>query len=263
MISHKKMKENFITGFDRRKAVKKIITTSFLNKEGHIASALSVLDFIYELHLNIMETNDQFVLSKGHASLALYSLFLEKKHIQESDFYSFAQENSILGGHPSSKKLNQILISTGSLGHGLPFCCGTAMAKKINKEDGNIYCLIGDGESNEGTTWESALLASTYGLDNLICIMDFNKSGERAIKLNSCKSKFKSFGWNSFIVKDGNNSSKINDALKNIKKNGKPTFIQLNTIKGCGIPCMENNPEWHHKHPTTEEECEKLIESIK
>lgn len=247
----------------KQENIKKIVKTCFMNKEGHIASALSILDFLYELYFNKLTDNDKFVLSKGHASLALYSVFLDKGYITEDQFYSFGQKDSILGGHPSSKKINEILLSTGSLGHGLPFCIGLAMAKKIKKEDGYIYCLIGDGEANEGTTWESALAASTYKLDNLVCIMDFNKSGERAIKLNSCENKFTSFGWNSFTVNNGNDPKEINETFDKIIKNEKPTFIQLNTIKGYGIPIMENNPEWHHKQPTTQEEYEKIINSIK
>ena len=172
-----------------KKLIKNIIKTSYLNKEGHIASALSILDFLYFLYFNKKTDNDEFVLSKGHASLALYAILLEKQIITEDEFYNFSQENSILGGHPSSKKIKEIKLSTGSLGHGLPFCVGLALAKKMKNESGNIYCLIGDGEANEGTIWESALIASTHKLDNLICIMDFNKSGERAIKLDSCVNK--------------------------------------------------------------------------
>ena len=151
-----------------KKLIKNIIKTSYLNKEGHIASALSILDFLYFLYFNKKTDNDEFVLSKGHASLALYAILLEKQIITEDEFYNFSQENSILGGHPSSKKIKEIKLSTGSLGHGLPFCVGLALAKKMKNESGNIYCLIGDGEANEGTIWESALIASTHKLDNLI-----------------------------------------------------------------------------------------------
>ena len=245
-----------------KKLIKKIITTSYLNKEGHIASALSILDFLYFLFFNKKTDNDEFILSKGHASLALYVIFLEKGIISKDEFYNFSQENSILGGHPSSKKIKEIKLSTGSLGHGLPFCVGLALAKKIKNESGYIYCLIGDGEANEGTIWESALIASTYKLDNLICIMDFNKSGERAIKLNSCIDKFKSFGWESFLVKNGNNQKSISKIFDKIENNGLPKFVQLNTIKGYGCKIMENNPEWHHKYPSSESEYQNIINNL-
>lgn len=246
----------------RNKIVKNILKTSFLNKEGHVASALSILDVMIVLFFNWLKPQDQFVLSKGHASLALYGVLLEKGEITEKEFYSFCQKESKLGGHPSSKKLNQVLLSTGSLGHGLPFCIGLALAKKIKKEDGNVYCIIGDGESNEGTIWESALAAYTYKLNNLVCIMDFNCSGERAIKLNTCIDKFKSFGWETYLVEQGNNENSIFKALSNLQENELPKFIQLNTVKGFGCEIMENNPEWHHKFPSEEEYIE-IINNLK
>jgi transketolase len=192
--------------------IEKIIRVSYLSKEGHIPSSLSILQILDYLYTKRLTKWDQFVLSKGHGSLALYAILLKIGAISEQDFFSFCSKDSKLGGHPSSKKINlieSVLLSTGSLGHGLPFCVGLALAKKIKNEEGNVYCLIGDGEANEGTTWESALIASTYNLGNLICIMDFNKSGERAIKFNNCVNKFSSFGWKTYTTHDGNNKSCI------------------------------------------------------
>lgn len=246
----------------RNKIVKNILKTSFLNKEGHVASALSILDVMIVLFFKWLKPQDQFVLSKGHASLALYGVLLERGDITEKEFYSFCQKESKLGGHPSSKKLNQVLLSTGSLGHGLPFCVGLALAKKIKKEDGKVYCIIGDGESNEGTIWESALAAYTYKLNNLVCIMDFNCSGERAVKLNTCIDKFKSFAWETHLVEQGNDENSIFKALSNLQENEFPKFIQLNTVKGFGCKIMENNPEWHHKHPSSESEYLDIIKNL-
>ena len=249
---------------NRKQLAEKIIRTAYLNKEGHIASALSILDAVLILYTKVMEKDDRFVLSKGHGSLALYSVLLAIGKITENDFFSFCQEDSKLGGHPSSRKIPEVELSTGSLGHGLPFSVGLALAKKMRKESGHIYCLIGDGEANEGTTWESALMASTYNLDNLTCLMDFNKSGERAIKLQSCESKFEAFGWSSHSVAAGNDGKEIEQSILSSVSSGssKPIFIQLNTIKGKGCPSMENNPEWHHKHPTSENELKDLICSL-
>ena len=249
---------------NRKLLAENIIKTAFLNKEGHIASALSILDAVLLLYTKVMGGNDRFVLSKGHGSLALYATLLQIGKISEEDFFSFCQENSKLGGHPSSRKIPEIELSTGSLGHGLPFSIGLALAKKIKKESGYIYCLIGDGEANEGTTWESALMASTYNLNNLICLMDFNKSGERAIKLQRCENKFEAFGWLSCSVEDGNNEREIEHSILSLisAKSSKPIFIQLNTIKGKGCPVMENNPEWHHKHPASEDELKNLLSSL-
>lgn len=246
----------------RKKISENILRTAFHNKEGHIASAFSILDVLVVLFFDVMGENDQFVLSKGHAGLGLYGVLLEKGLITEDEFYSFCQKNSRLGGHPSSKKLSQVLLSTGSLGHGLPFCVGLAIAKKIKKEEGKVYCIIGDGEANEGTTWESALAAANYGLDNLVCLADFNQSGERAIRVNSLTSKFHAFGWD-WDFSDGHNQEDIKDGLLSFIEKGKPKFLELQTIKGYGCSIMENNPEWHHKQPQTKEQLEGLIASLR
>lgn len=243
----------------RKKLVQHIITNAYRNQDGHIASALSVLDCILCLYNDILTDDDDFILSKGHASLALYATLLHCGIITEEEFYTFGQFDSRLGGHPSSRKLPYVKFSAGSLGHGFPFAVGVALGKKIAGEAGKVYCLIGDGEANEGTTWESALIASTYKLDNLVCLMDFNGSGERAIKLNSCYDKFDTFGWDTVSI-DGHNSISLCDSLHRVWY--KPMFIQLNTIKGKGCPIMENNPAWHHRWPTTKEEYEKIILSL-
>lgn len=237
-----------------------ILTTAFKNKEGHIASAFSILDCLLCLNDEILKENDDFILSKGHASLALYAIMLKNNEITKEDFMSFCQFNSKLGGHPSSKKLKKVKVSTGSLGHGLPYAVGLALSKKINKEEGQIFCLIGDGEANEGTIWESALLAGSLRLDNLTCIMDFNGSGERAIKLSSCINKFESFFWKTNHI-NGHDKNEIKLAL--LEKSDLPKFIEIKTIKGKGSRIMENNPEWHHKQPSSEEELKKLIEDLK
>lgn len=245
---------------NRKKLATNIVKNAYLNKEGHIGSSLSILDILICLFGEILEEPDEFILSKGHASLGLYAVFLEKGYITEDEFYSFCKFDSILGGHPSSKKIGKVKISTGSLGHGLPFSVGLALAKKIKGESGNIYSLIGDGEANEGTIWESALLASSLGLDNLTCVMDFNRSGERAVKLTSCIGKFESFGWIAHDVSDGHDTKEIGQILKT--KSNKPKFVQLSTIKGKGCKIMENNPEWHHRFPNSEEELNEILKSI-
>lgn len=248
----------------RKDLARKIIETSYLNKEGHVASAFSILDFLLYLYSDRLTEKDQFILSKGHGCLAFYAVLLKKGVLSEQDFYSFCQPGSKLGGHPSSKKIKEILVSTGSLGHGLPFSVGLALAKKIKKEPGIVYCLIGDGEANEGTIWESALIAATYNLNNLICVMDFNKSGERAIKLNDCACKFSAFGWKSHRVQNGNKVLDIQDEFEvlDYELDSRPNFIQLNTVKGFGCPIMENNPEWHRKIPSSDAEVQELIKSL-
>jgi transketolase len=123
-----------------------------------------------------------------------------------------------------------------------------ALAKKIKKEEGKIYVIIGDGECNEGTIWESALLASHHNLDNLYCFLDYNRSGDRAVKLDNIEDKFVSFNWNTSNI-NGHDHNQLQLFICNNNDNQKPNIAICNTIKGHGIPIMENNPEWHHKIP--------------
>jgi transketolase len=243
------------------KIIKNIISTSYISKEGHIASSLSILDILYVLYDKILDIEklndrDRFILSKGHASLGLYSI-LDYFNLLNYDLNDFCKFDSILGGHPSDK-IPYVESSTGSLGHGLPLAIGIAMGYKIQNFNHNVYVVIGDGEANEGTIWESAFLASHHKLNNLYCIMDYNHSGDRALKIDNIFDKFKSFNWDCQEI-DGHNQIEIEKSL--LRKSDKPLFILANTIKGKGCKMMENNPEWHHKFPT-EEEYKKLIEQL-
>lgn len=242
---------------------KDILTVSYKQQKGHIPSAFSILEIIFSIYDNhYKEGEDIFLLSKGHGCLALYSVFLYKKYITLKEFNSFCEFDSILGGHPHRKKHSKIYGSTGSLGHGLPVCVGSALAKKIKKEPGYVMCLVGDGECNEGTIWESAILADKLMLDNLICIVDDNNSQIRSIPTNNIKEKFTSFGWDCLIVDDGHSLDKINLALKASKNNNKkPKCIICKTKKGKGIKEMEENMfAWHHGPPNTHQYEKFLIE---
>lgn len=231
------------------KLIKRIIDISFKKREGHIPSSLSILDILYVLYDDILQNKHHFVLSKGHASLGLYAI-LEEFGLLDGNLESFCDFESNLGGHPSNK-LKNVSASTGSLGHGLPIGLGMAIGEKIKKTDKKVFVLIGDGESNEGTIWESALLASNHNLNNLYCIMDYNHSNDRSLILNDVISKFKSFNWECINV-DGHNKNELHKAL-NFESQNKPVFILANTIKGKGCKIMENNPAWHHKSPNQEE----------
>ena len=163
-----------------------------------------------------------------------------------------------MGGHPTNK-IKNVTASTGSLGHGLPIAVGMAMAEKIKESNNKIYCVIGDGETNEGTIWESALLAANHKLDNLVVILDYNHSNDRALDLGDIEGKFNSFGWKT-IRMDGHNTYDIEISLTAIAH--RPIVLIADTIKGKGIKMMENNHEWHHKNPN-EEEYNKIMEELK
>ncbi len=241
---------------DSKKLIKRIVDISYKSKEGHIGSSLSVLNILYTLYSKTLNIQDHFILSKGHAVLGLYTI-LEHFKLLEYDLETFCEFNSGLGGHPSDK-LKYVEASTGSLGHGLPMGVGMALGGKIKNIDSRVFVVIGDGESNEGTIWEAALLASHHKLNNLYCIMDYNRSNDRALKLDSVIEKFKAFGWHTIEI-DGHDNAAIQDAL-NVKTDG-PVFVLANTIKGNGIPMMENNPEWHHKAPT-DDNYNEIVSSI-
>ena len=228
--------------------------------EGHISSALSILDILwvlYDLVLRIdpkdpkSEGRDRFVLSKGHGSLALYAVLAEKGFFPISELEHFASFDSLLGGHPDRNKVPGVEASTGSLGHGFPISVGIALGLKIKKIDSKVFVLIGDGEANEGSVWESALLASHHNLSNLCCIVDYNHSTDRALKVGDMVSKFKAFGWESFSI-NGHDHDEIYSALS-CPHNLAPLAIVAETVKGFGCKMMENNPEWHHKSPRKED----------
>ncbi len=233
---------------DTKKLIHRIVDISYKAKEGHIGSSLSILNILNVLYEKFITDKNFFVLSKGHASLGLY-VILENFNLLEEPLENFCKFNSKLGGHPTNK-IKGVTASTGSLGHGLPISVGIAMAEKIKKSNEKVYVIIGDGETNEGTIWESALLASNHNLDNLICFVDYNHSNDRALKLNSLSSKFESFNWDVFEI-NGHNELEVEMAINST--NSRPKLIIANTIKGYGIPFMENNPEWHHKSPNEEE----------
>src|SRR6185312_10533016 len=159
---------------------KRILEVAYRDGMGHIPSALSILDIVWTLYDKVLTKDDQFILSKGHGCMALYAVLEEKGLLDWS---------SKIWGHP--KRGGAILASTGSLGHGLPMAIGLAMAKKIKGEAGRVFVLIGDGECNEGTTWESAMLAAHHKLNNLYVIVDQNLSSERALGTGDIGNKFK------------------------------------------------------------------------
>jgi len=234
---------------------KKIIKATMRAKEGHIPSSFSILDILYCLYILLPKNtkidvtkHDLFILSKGHASLALYAILEEVKLIGPEWVNTFGEFDSHFGGHPDKNKVTSIQASTGSLGHGLPFAIGKALARRALGIESKIYCLIGDGELNEGSIWESFLLISNYNLHELVIIIDSNKSGDRALMIENMEEKLQSFN---FCVKNinGHLHTEILESL-NFFGNNRPLAIIANTVKGFGISAMENNPAWHHAFPT-------------
>lgn len=240
------------------KLIYRIAEVSSKAGEGHVPSALSILDIVWVIYKNFININliksnskkrDIFILSKGHGCLAQYVVLEEMKIFSKGFLNSFCKYNSRFGGHPDANKIKGIECSTGSLGHGLPFAAGIAYGNKLLKINSKVISVIGDGECNEGSIWETSLIASHHKLNNLVCIIDKNKSTDRALKIDNLVKKFDSFGWKSIEI-NGHSHNEIIRALST--KSKMPIAIVANTIKGKGIKFMENNPEWHHKNVNEE-----------
>jgi len=239
---------------------KDIVLATMRASEGHIPSAFSILDILWVLYSRVLHIDpnnpksdgrDRFILSKGHGALALYAVLSERGFFSTSELDSFATFNSPLGGHPDCNKVPGVEASTGSLGHGLPMSIGMAMGMRIRGVNSNVYVLVGDAECNEGSIWESALLAPHHKLSNLICIVDYNHSTDRALLLGDIAAKFSSFGWFASAIDGHDHNSIYNSLIK--REPDRPTAIIAETVKGCGCKRMENNPAWHHGAPTHEE----------
>lgn len=251
------------------KELKRTIITMAANAgEGHIPSALSILDILWVLYERILKidasnpkshTRDRFILSKGHGAIGLYAILAKKGFFPYLELNNFGKYDSLLGGHPDRNKVPGVESSTGSLGHGFPMSVGIALGLRIKKINSKVFVLIGDGEANEGSIWESALLASHHNLSNLCCVIDYNHSTDRALKVGDLVLKFRAFGWKSFSI-NGHNHEEIYSALSS-QHDSAPLAVVAETIKGFGCKIMENNPEWHHKSPR-KEDLPAILEQI-
>lgn len=231
--------------------------------EGHIPSAYSIIDILAALYEHFLkvdpknpawEERDYFILSKGHGCAALYPVLLQQGFIRQIDLERKSKENGILGGHPDCTKVPGVEASTGSLGHGLVTAMGIALGLKIRKKSNRVITLIGDGESNEGAIWETALVAANLKLGNLCVIVDNNKSTEQILPVPNMKQKWESFGWETYEI-DGHSEEQILSTLNNISFDFilRPKVIIAHTVKGKGVSFMEGHGTWHHKVPTTED----------
>jgi len=224
-----------------KKATKLRIDTflAFIKKgEAHLGGSFSMIETLLVLYEVIMKKNDKFILSKAHASFPL-CILLREKGLKPK-----------LTTHLELDPKNGIYCTTGSLGHGLPIATGMAFAKKHKNKTGKIYVMISDGECQEGTTWESLLIAAKHKLDNLVVVVDYNKIQalsrlKDALPLENLVKKFKSFNWNCIEVKDGHSFKHLINSFKRKNKKGKPSVIIVNTIKGKGIKEFEDDPIWH------------------
>ena len=255
---------------------KGIIEAVYSAQSGHPGGSLSIADIItvlyfYEMNIDIQnpkdENRDSLVLSKGHCAPALYSALAQRGFFETSELQTLRKIEGRLQGHPDMKKIPGVDMTTGSLGQGLSAANGMAIAGKLDNKNYRVYCIMGDGEIEEGQVWEAAMASSKYKLDNLCVIVDNNNlqidgTIEEVMSSYPIDEKFKSFGFQVINI-DGHNIQEIIDAFdvaKNIKN--KPVCIIAKTIKGKGVSFMENKAEWHGKAPNTEQ-YEQAMKELK
>ena len=253
-----------------------IVKMVYNAQSGHIGGALSsteILTVLYHKCMNIcpkwtkdknFQNRDRFVLSKGHASSILYSVLAQLGYFPKEELMTFRLFGSRLQGHPVPI-CPGIDAATGSLGQGLSIACGMAMGLKLDKNPAHVFCLLGDGELQEGSVWEAFMHATHEKLDNLVAIIDRNRlqidgCTEVVKSLDPLDEKLKAFNWDVAEI-DGHDIQAIYNAIENAKKSDRPAVIIANTIKGKGVSFMENNAGWHGKAPN-KEDFEKAINEL-
>ncbi len=242
---------------------------------GHPGGSLSASDMVAALMFGVMshdphnptwENRDRFIMSKGHCIPAWYAALSEAGYCPEEELWTLRKFGSRLQGHPDRCMLPSLEASTGSLGQGLSIALGEAMIGKLEKKDWRVYCMIGDGESQEGQIWEAAMAAPKFKADNLTVLLDNNNGQidgyvEDVMPLTPIEAKWRAFNWHVIAI-NGHDMEQILQALDEAgKTKDRPTLIWAKTVKGKGVSFMENNVSWHGKSPN-DEEMEKALQEL-
>lgn len=268
----------FKTVLDERSIyLRRFVLDAFTSAQrGHLGSYLSIIEIIRVLYDHLLrvrpkqpdwEDRDRFILSKGHGAVGLYAVLADKGFFSKKHLRSFVSFESILGQHPDSRKVPGVEASTGSLGHGLSIGVGMALAARMDHKKYRVVVVVSDAECQEGSIWEAALAINKHKLTNLLVIVDYNHaqsygSTQEVLDLEPFGRKWKSFG---FVVQevDGHDVRELNLSLtKAITQPTKPQVVICHTVKGKGIPFVENNMDWHHKTKLTDEEIGALYEGL-
>lgn len=252
-----------------------VVTVSSKAGTSHIGSILSTVDILTALYFDILRndpkkpnnlTRDKFILSKGHCGLGLYCTLAERGFIPRKLLDQYCKNGSILPIHPVLGSIPGIEATTGSLGHGLGLGLGLALAQKRNNEPGRTFVLLSDGECDEGSTWEAVMLAGHLKIDNLVAIVDYNKiqcygQVKDVLDLEPFADKWRANNWEAVEV-DGHNYNELISVLNNIpQRRGKPTAVIAHTVRGKGIPFMENKMEWYYFN-VKPEDLDKTLSQI-
>lgn len=254
--------------YDAAKNVRRGIMTMANQSDfhSHYGSSLSMVEIVTVLYKHVMhhdpsnpqcESRDRFFLSKGHCVLGLYAVLHECGYISDEELLTYQTDFSDFNSHGVINLSHGIETSSGSLGHGLGLAIGSLVAGRIRGIDYRAFVVMGNGECNEGSVWEAAMLASQCKLDNLVAVIDYNRdqgdgSSEGIINMDPMAQKWEAFGWNVKEV-DGHSIEQLVEAFDSVEHNGKPTMIIANTIKGKGVSFMEGQHEWHHNKATAEQ----------
>jgi len=241
---------------------------------GHPGGSLSAIELVTALYAHemrhdptnpAMENRDRFIISKGHGVPAVYAVMAQVGYWPREELLTLRKLNSRFQGHPDRCRLPGLEASTGSLGQGLSIAVGLSLASKLDNDKFRVYCLIGDGESQEGQIWEAAMSAPKFALDNLVCILDYNKAQidgyvSEVMPIEPIAEKWHAFGWHVIEI-DGHDYDQIFEALSEARSvKGKPTFILADTVKGKGVSFMEGLVDWHGVAPNRDQEAKALQE---
>jgi transketolase len=243
-------------------------------KLGHVGGEMSAIDILVTLYFAVLRVDpsrphdperDRFILSKGHAAVALYTTLAHRGFIPLEQLDTFAQPHSMLNGHPDRNKVPGVETNTGPLGHGLPVAVGAALAAKLQERSWRVFALSGDGELQEGSNWEAAMAAADYQLDNLTVIVDRNRLQqgdwtEQTMHLEPLADKWRTFGWSVTEV-DGHDIAQLLETFAAVPfATGKPNCIIAHTHKGQGASFMRDKAAWHHRVPNANELATALAE---
>jgi transketolase len=253
----------------------KLVEMACRSRVPHLGSSLSCVDILvaaYWAAMRIDPTNpcdperDRFILSKGHAATTLYAALAYRGYFPVDELDCFAMPGCALPEHPGPSCAPGVEVATGSLGHGLSVGLGMAVAGRIQKSSFRVFCVLSDGECNEGSVWEAAMLAPAHRLDNVMAIIDYNKwqataRSNEVMALSPLKAKWEAFGWHAYEL-DGHDMQELVNAVSNLPDgSGKPVAIIAHTVKGKGVSFMEDDNNWHYRIPT-EAELTKAREEL-
>jgi transketolase len=251
-----------------RKTRMRIIENSHKTQTPHLGSCLSCVDILIAAYFHVLRIDpaapadpmrDRFILSKGHGAAALFQVLALRGFYPESLLDSYGEDGGVFAEHPPTPAhLAGIEAATGSLGHGMPMGLGMALAGRIQRLDYNVLALLSDGECNEGSIWESAMMAAAQRVERLCAIVDFNKwqatgRSEEILALNPLAAKWRAFGWNA-VEADGHDMRELVRLMTNVPDgSGKPVAIIAHTVKGKGVSFMEDDNNWHYRIPNKDE----------